>query len=251
MLLPGPLVKQRCSRWWWLMESLTSKQMSFLLWYNMNRHRASRPADPENMWREGQPGLLCFCAQGQSQAVARSGLPLCYVRLDPCVWAAGTSAHPGWTCRLEGQEASFRYALWRFSYNMCIQLLLRGFFFPYVLVWHIGLCNGGAWWAAVYGVAQSRTRLKWLSSSSSSKGEMRCYFAISFTHFQKRKNVAESWSSGIWVMGKWEFMVLFSLLLCIFYHFMMKQGVCVGRRGISEGLIWFIIQPGVGKPVTG
>ena len=29
--------------------------------------------------------------------------------------------------------------------------------------------DGGAWWAAIYGVAQSRTRLKWLSSSSSSK----------------------------------------------------------------------------------
>ena len=28
--------------------------------------------------------------------------------------------------------------------------------------------NGEAWWAAVYGVAQSRTRLKWLSSSSHS-----------------------------------------------------------------------------------
>ena len=28
--------------------------------------------------------------------------------------------------------------------------------------------EGGAWWAAVYGVAQSRTRLTWLSSSSSS-----------------------------------------------------------------------------------
>ena len=26
--------------------------------------------------------------------------------------------------------------------------------------------DGGAWWAAVYGVAQSRTRLMWLSSSS-------------------------------------------------------------------------------------
>ena len=26
----------------------------------------------------------------------------------------------------------------------------------------------GAWWAAIYGVAQSRTQLKWLSSSSSS-----------------------------------------------------------------------------------
>ena len=28
--------------------------------------------------------------------------------------------------------------------------------------------DGGAWWAAVYGVTQSRTRLKWLSSSSGS-----------------------------------------------------------------------------------
>ena len=28
--------------------------------------------------------------------------------------------------------------------------------------------DGGAWWAAVYGVAQSRAWLKWLSSSSSS-----------------------------------------------------------------------------------
>ena len=28
--------------------------------------------------------------------------------------------------------------------------------------------DGAAWWAVVYGVAQSRTRLKWLSSSSSS-----------------------------------------------------------------------------------
>ena len=29
--------------------------------------------------------------------------------------------------------------------------------------------DGGAWWAAIYGVTQSWTRLKWLSSSSSSK----------------------------------------------------------------------------------
>ena len=28
--------------------------------------------------------------------------------------------------------------------------------------------DGGAWWAAIYGVAQSRTRLRWLSSSRSS-----------------------------------------------------------------------------------
>ena len=35
-----------------------------------------------------------------------------------------------------------------------------------VLAWRI---PGGAWWASVYGVAQSRTRLKRLSSSSSSR----------------------------------------------------------------------------------
>ena len=32
--------------------------------------------------------------------------------------------------------------------------------------------DGGAWWAAVYGVAQSRTRLKRLSSSSSSSSSI-------------------------------------------------------------------------------
>ena len=32
--------------------------------------------------------------------------------------------------------------------------------------------DGGAWWAAVHGVAQSRTRLKRLSSSSSSNSWM-------------------------------------------------------------------------------
>jgi len=36
-----------------------------------------------------------------------------------------------------------------------------------VLAWRIP-GDGGAWWVAVYGVAQSRTRLKRLSSSSSS-----------------------------------------------------------------------------------
>ena len=35
----------------------------------------------------------------------------------------------------------------------------------------------GAWWAAVYGVTQSRTRLKWLSSSSSSN-EIRTFLEL-------------------------------------------------------------------------
>ena len=43
--------------------------------------------------------------------------------------------------------------------------------------------NGGAWWAAVYGVAQSWTRLKRLSSSSSirdTKGTFHAKMGISF-----------------------------------------------------------------------
>ena len=42
--------------------------------------------------------------------------------------------------------------------------------------------DGGAWWAAIYGVAQSRTRLKRLSSSSSSSSRV----GGNNSHFQRR-----------------------------------------------------------------
>ena len=43
--------------------------------------------------------------------------------------------------------------------------------------------DGGAWWAAVYGVSQSRTRLKRLSSSSSSKiTQVDFFFFFSFIY---------------------------------------------------------------------
>ena len=44
--------------------------------------------------------------------------------------------------------------------------------------------DGGAWWAAVYGVAQSRTRLKRLSSSSSRKSlfKYQGYYQILLLH---------------------------------------------------------------------
>ena len=44
--------------------------------------------------------------------------------------------------------------------------------------------DGGAWWAALYGVAQSRTRLKRLSSSSSSSSNILQTFKI-YCNFQK------------------------------------------------------------------
>ena len=44
--------------------------------------------------------------------------------------------------------------------------------------------DGGAWWAAVHGVTQSRTQLKQLSSSSSSKQYLYVY-----TYFQLQELV--------------------------------------------------------------
>ena len=40
--------------------------------------------------------------------------------------------------------------------------------------------DGGAWWAAVYGVAQSRTRLKRLSSSSTSMCMLSLFSGVGF-----------------------------------------------------------------------
>ena len=48
--------------------------------------------------------------------------------------------------------------------------------------------DGGAWWGAVYGVAQSRTWLKWLSISSSSSR-----YADDTTYGRKWKRTRVSW----------------------------------------------------------
>ena len=49
--------------------------------------------------------------------------------------------------------------------------------------------DGGAWWAAVYGVARSRTRLKRLSSSSSSK-----LMNLALFHVQEDTTVWAHWN---------------------------------------------------------
>ena len=41
-----------------------------------------------------------------------------------------------------------------------------GYLKTFYVVFYTSYRDGGGWWAAIYGVAQSRTRLKQLSSSS-------------------------------------------------------------------------------------
>ena len=48
--------------------------------------------------------------------------------------------------------------------------------------------DGGSWWAVVYGVAQSRTRLKWLSSRSSR--------ASTYEFFSPKEN-SPNWASSM------------------------------------------------------
>ena len=55
--------------------------------------------------------------------------------------------------------------------------------------------DGGAWWAAVYGVAQSRTQLKQLSSSSSSS-EQRDFITVSWKILQVGGRLEETEMQG-------------------------------------------------------
>ena len=55
----------------------------------------------------------------------------------------------------------------------------------------------GAWWAAIYGVAQSRTWLKWLSSSSSSIVSV-VYLLILVTTLVIGRTVAETEAPILW-----------------------------------------------------
>src|SRR5574340_963934 len=61
--------------------------------------------------------------------------------------------------------------------------------------------GGGAWWAAIYGVAQNRTRLKRLSSSSSRKNwiqilrpclvsKLNQTISVKFLHLKEKKMIA-------------------------------------------------------------
>ena len=92
-------------------------------------------------------------------------------------WSLG-STEVGWLCYLQHSQPS--WGRWcRDMWNHKVLLFLFWIWYPLNLCDGEGNGNllqcsclenprdGGAWRAAVYGVAQSRTRVKWLSNSSS------------------------------------------------------------------------------------
>ena len=76
-----------------------------------------------------------------------------------------------WTeepCRLQSMRSLRVRHDWRLHFHFSLSCIGEGNGNPLQCFCLENPRDKGAWWAAVYGVTQSRTRLKWLSSSSSS-----------------------------------------------------------------------------------
>ena len=89
-------------------------------------------------------------------------------------WKTPSTKEPG---RLQSMGSLSRTRLSNFTFTFHFHALEKEMAtHSSVLAWRIPGA-GGAWWAAVYGVAQSRTRLKRLSSSSSSSSSSTMYLS--------------------------------------------------------------------------
>ena len=79
--------------------------------------------------------------------------------------------------------------------------------------------DGGTWWAAFYGVTQSQTRLKWLSSSR--KRWKSLDYALADSAFNGMNMSCVSHSPDWLTDWQYAFFLyfFFSVLLCLFSHF--------------------------------
>ena len=90
--------------------------------------------------------------------------------------------------------------------------------------------DGGAWWAAIYGVAQSRTRLKWLSSNRSSRDLLQNSTRRgSWMRLKVKQNL--QWADNCWscVMSALMvyYMICYSIFSCFFLCSVFLLCVCV------------------------
>ena len=116
------------------------------------------------------PLLAPFCSGGFWLSVVGFGQLLLWRRQwHPTPVLLGGKSH-GWRslvgCGPWGHEESDTAE--RLHFHFSLSCIGEGNGSPLQCSWLENPRDGGAWWAAVYGVAQSRTRLKWLSSSSNS-----------------------------------------------------------------------------------
>ena len=80
--------------------------------------------------------------------------------------------------------------------------------------------DGGAWWAAIYRVAQSRTRLKWLSSSGGSSSSL-CYMVNIILYFTP-------WASGTQKMAVGYILDSVTILASVLLYIGWRSWTCSG-----------------------
>ena len=86
--------------------------------------------------------------------------------------------------------------------------------------------DGGAWWAAVYGVAQSWTRLKWLSSSSTSVNSiLHCHLLWILMHYTAFLISLHFFLNGFTLISS--HLILFSSLSSNCFLFLFHLGHCL------------------------
>ena len=99
--------------------------------------------------------------------------------------------------------------------------------------------DGRAWWAAVYGVAQSRTWLKWLSSSSGATLQIRVnssWLCVEMGSQPPRHlRRAFGWSRGSVWRGAQQAIVFLWLLNYLFYDSTPER---LGRPWMNENVDW-------------
>ena len=104
---------------------------------------------------------------------------------------------------------------------------------------------GGAWWAAVHGVAKRQTRLKRLSSSSSIQAELdeSCPFAIGLFHVAQCTQA----SSTLWPVSESHFFLWRNRILLTLMPLVLCPFVCCWTQVVSIDfcLITFNIIDGI------
>ena len=95
--------------------------------------------------------------------------------------------------------------------------------------------DGGAWWAAVYGVAQSRTRLKRLSSSSCSFSFSELLFSVLRLVFCYVSEAVKCRLSSFLCAARFLFFILLVVLVSVFPVSSMTDahGLCVNIKRVS------------------
>ena len=154
----------------------------------------------------------------------------------PCVWPqvgeSRSSAAPWWKNLRSSSQGRYK----RFI-NHAIYSIGEGNGNPLQYSCLENPRDGGAWWAAVYGIAQGRTRLKRLSSSSSSKdcpeNEKDNFFFLNSTFYSVQYRVNLQYTMEQQLCNYFLFLFAVMDTGCLYCLFLLRNSKAPVRDGSS------------------